>query len=50
VKSDESKHSDEDYSARSDDGSTESSDDSGYVKDAPLIFMLRCNTLIFIRK
>jgi hypothetical protein len=37
-KSKESKHSDEDYSARSDEGSTESSYDSGYVKESPLIF------------
>jgi hypothetical protein len=40
-KSEESKHSDEDYSAKNDDGSTESPDDSGYVKEPPLIVVLR---------
>jgi hypothetical protein len=36
----ESKHSAEDYSSRSDDGSTEISNDSGYVKEPPLIFFV----------
>jgi hypothetical protein len=40
-KAEESKHSAEDYSARSDDGSTKCSNDSGYVKEPPLIFVLR---------
>jgi hypothetical protein len=38
--SEESKHRAEDYSARSDDVSTESSNGSGYVKEPPLIFVL----------
>jgi hypothetical protein len=37
----ESKHSDEEYSTRTIDRSTESSDDSGLVKEPLLIFMLR---------
>jgi hypothetical protein len=40
-KSEESMHSDEDYSAKNDDGSTKSSDDSDYVKEPPLFFVLR---------
>jgi hypothetical protein len=40
-KSKESKNSVENYSARRDDRPTESSDDSGYVKELPLIFVLQ---------
>jgi hypothetical protein len=39
-KSEESKHSAEDYSSKSNDVFTESSNDSGYVKETPLIFVL----------
>jgi hypothetical protein len=39
-KSEESKHSAEDYSSKSNDVFTESSNDSGYVKGTPLIFVL----------
>jgi hypothetical protein len=39
-KFEESKHSDEDYYARTDEGSKESSLELGYVKEPPLILVL----------